>query len=1155
MAHTSGPAAAAAVRFCVMGSIRLTIEGRPVSVGSRVRALLATLALADGVLSKEKVATSMWPESPTPQCLGNLRNVLYFLRKEHPELTGILQVNGEQLRLGELEVDLWTLRELLRTPDVPTHAVVEVYAGHLASELDGAAAAALRQSLASGFFVWASERLSRLEESRQFDAALRLADHVLRVEPYHEPTYRAVMRLHAALGDTPLALRAYETCREALAEGVGESPSRETRALARRIKEHQTLPPPTPKATGTTMIGRIIEWRQLTEAWKACLGGRSAVHDLEGLSGIGKTRLMEEFASHLKRQGHRALLVQCLELQTHTPFAVLMAVMEQLERAAQPGAARRETSSDALQEALRTPPQLLQLQLQQRATHLLRQGLPCCLIVDDAQWCDPETLAWLQDATVTLAPEAILWIFSHTPLTSKAPLRRLLNSVARSERFLPMELGGLSPQDSAQLAQLYGAGHVDALVTLSEGSPLAITQLVSHRWQHDQPLPLTLAAAFERQLAQAGDAHQLAAVMAIAERPLSLRFLDALEMPEVEGHLDALLALRLVEERADGTVRLVHGLFQKHVLGRLRGLTLRRLKGIVGKAWMRMTSPEAPPEQVAENLEAGGLDAEAASFYLQAVGPLVLRGRFDLAHGYAERAEALATRTRQHALAWQAASQLASTALAACDAPRLLQALSRMEAHIASAPEREASIRLELFRVELWFMQGDLAETADGYLRLLEHLNECHEPALACRLATQVLRFFLRMREFLPDRGETVSIQHLLNSCARLRQALPLEIQPKLRSALAHVVWSENLALHEPKLLLQLRDALGTEVLQHTESVSRAWMPLNTSTHPDTADAGRTPFEQTKEILTRLSRISDVNDRLILLEHETSSAYHQRQFSLVLFLCLGSKQILERRSHHTVRTIAQMTEVATYRSIGHHRRGLALAEALTARAFPKGCAVVESFFCAHRAWMLLALQERDAFFSVLDRLNELSVSVAPHHPQLMTESSRLNQEAAMLRGDIAAALEAHERFHRWLQENAAPEQAWRHVFYGHCLRIWSGQPSMGGEQLKAVMDQFLSRLCHPHDHNAWLLGLVARAYAEEGQHSLADLYRQQAADSFDQSLQRLAPSHRLMFANFRAASLEGRRPRPEELSREYVTTLTDEEQLIADNAVRWISGG
>lgn len=1155
MAASFDPAERHALHFCMLGTLRLSVGGQPRALGSRARVLLATLVMADGVLTKEKAATSMWPESPTTQCLSNLRNLLYVLRKEHPELSGVLHVEGEHLRLGELEVDLWSLRRLLKTPDAPVETILSLYPGHLATELEGTTATVLRQTLASEFLVWASERISQLEVTRQYDDALRLAEHVLRVEPYHELTYRTLMRLHAELGDTALALRAYETCREALEEGVGEAPSADTRALARRIRERKKVGTCAPGSSPLPMVGRAVEWRQLTGAWKSCLGGCSAVHAVEGRAGIGKTRLLEELHQFLTRQGYRAVSVTCLELQAQTPFAVLLAVMEWLQGPAGPTSSRPTPSQESLQEALHTPPQLLQLQLQRRATSLIRRELPCCIILDDAQWCDAESLAWLEDATVSLVADPVLWIFGHLPLMHTSPLCRLFSSMARRGRFQPMELLGLSREESAQLAQQCGAADVDGLVEMSEGDPLAITQLVRQHWDPQQPLPLALTAAFERQLVQVGEARTLAAIMAVAERPLPLSFLDALDLPDIDARLEALLAVRLVEECADGTVRLIHGLLKKHVLAQVGRLTVRRLNGLIGKAWMRLPAPEALPEQIAMHLEAGGLETEAARYFLLAAEALSLQGRFQGACALAERSEVLATRTGQGPLAWQAGFLLARAALAACDEGTLLRALSRLEALAASTTDRDAQRCIDLLWAELWFLQGKLVRTADAYLRLSQEARPGQDPVHLLDLVSRMLHFFFRMRAFLPDRSTEQADQQLEQALSAVRRVFPAELSPKLLALLAQQLQAVDMETRNPQLMELLWKTAG----------GREPIPLYTppgglfrgspSGPPESQEDALEPFEHTRQLLRRLSVLPSTKDRIWALDREVRSAFRRRQFSRVLFLGIAGRQLLEQTPWHGVRAFALELEVASSVAICHPWRALALADAATTRGFSPDSAVPEAFVEINRCWVLLALEDASAFRSALDRLLFLEARVGAHHPDVTGQVEKLKHEATILEGDISAALDASDRYFRWLQDNEHPGLAAWQGIQGHVLRVRAGLPSVRGEQLEAWADEALRLRNLPSGNISWLFGMMGRVYAEEGHVERAEYCRHRASQTFAETFQQLAFTHRPFYAAVQSAILAGRFPRREEYLRAYDTTLTEEEQQVADHAAQWLSGG
>jgi DNA-binding SARP family transcriptional activator len=65
--------------------------------------------------------------------------------------------------------------------------------------------------------------------------ALESAHQSLAVDPLREPTWRTLMRAHAALGDRAAALAAFHRLRERLRDELGVGPSSETEALFTRL--------------------------------------------------------------------------------------------------------------------------------------------------------------------------------------------------------------------------------------------------------------------------------------------------------------------------------------------------------------------------------------------------------------------------------------------------------------------------------------------------------------------------------------------------------------------------------------------------------------------------------------------------------------------------------------------------------------------------------------------------------------------------------------------------------------------------------------------------------------------------------------------------------------------------------------------------------
>jgi SARP family transcriptional regulator, regulator of embCAB operon len=60
--------------------------------------------------------------------------------------------------------------------------------------------------------------------------AIQAAEDALAIEPFRETTYQRLMRVHAGAGNRAEGLRAYQRCRNVLAEELGVPPSEETEA-------------------------------------------------------------------------------------------------------------------------------------------------------------------------------------------------------------------------------------------------------------------------------------------------------------------------------------------------------------------------------------------------------------------------------------------------------------------------------------------------------------------------------------------------------------------------------------------------------------------------------------------------------------------------------------------------------------------------------------------------------------------------------------------------------------------------------------------------------------------------------------------------------------------------------------------------------------
>lgn len=273
---------AAEVRWTLMLGETLALgspAGATVRPTRKTAALLTWLALA-GATPRERLADLLWPDAASPR--NSLRQVLHVLGRDAPLVTG-----GDPVALGG-DVDV-------------VHGD-----GELLGAFDFSDAPEFDEWLAFQRDRQRDERIERLatradalERDGRLADALDGARRVLPLDPFSEVAHRRVMRLAYLVGDRAGALNVYRRFEERLSRELGVRPLPETTALARDIErtavERGRESRPTIPVTvdrPPLLAGREAEWDRMEEAW-----ANGQVVYISGAPGVGKTRLMHEFAA------------------------------------------------------------------------------------------------------------------------------------------------------------------------------------------------------------------------------------------------------------------------------------------------------------------------------------------------------------------------------------------------------------------------------------------------------------------------------------------------------------------------------------------------------------------------------------------------------------------------------------------------------------------------------------------------------------------------------------------------------------------------------------------------------------------------------------------------------------------------------------------
>src|SRR3954470_4458533 len=250
--------------------------------------------------------------------------------------------------------------------------------------------------------------------------------------------------------------------------------------------------------------------------------GRPGLAFVAGESGVGKSRLLSEFARRARDEaGAKVLSGECVELgDGELPYAPLVGALRPLVRAGDPGllelpeAARHELA--ALLPGLAVPANGDDTARRERiegggqaqsrlfeallaAIDRLARDAPVLLIIEDIHWADRSTRDFLSFLGRNLADERVLVALSYRPdeLHRRHPLRPLLAVLERTHLARRIELRGLLPADIRAMAheisgQEPSAELVDRLVRRSDGNALFIEELLA---AGPGPLPPSLADA------------------------------------------------------------------------------------------------------------------------------------------------------------------------------------------------------------------------------------------------------------------------------------------------------------------------------------------------------------------------------------------------------------------------------------------------------------------------------------------------------------------------------------------------------------------------------------------------------------------------------------------------------------------------------------
>jgi DNA-binding SARP family transcriptional activator len=661
------------ISLTLLGTPTLAVGGSSAMppLGAKPMALLAYLAVEPGSHSREQLASLLWGEHPDAAARTSLRQALMQLR----------EVVGEALRVSRDAVELAG----------PIECDVCDFLAAAQDRLGAATAFDVPRFLAGlsvrhspAFEEWASakreELLRRYREVLatrareamgrwQWRDAANEAARWLAWEPLADEAARLLVEALYLSGDRSGALARFAEFRAQLQAETGQSPSRPLAQLIRKIEADQAARPARPitdewytraPAFECRLIGRAAELEVLQKAWRGAQRGSGRVVLIEGESGVGKSRLADEFLRWVEAEAGTVLRAQGYDAQAGVPYGPVVEVLRSALDA--PGLAGAD--AQWLAEVARLLPELRQRfpglpqvtpppapaeawRLFEAVAQLIlavSAEQPVVVAIDDLHWCDGDSCNLLHFLTRRLEDAPVLWCATLTlgELHRDAPAARLCRALRVKPRAAVITLGPLGEQEI--WCMIREMGHVSTptggrrlaarLHQVTGGNPFYVIELLktlfaqgwlttdaaSGEWlagstpgdTTDIAMSLTVHDAIaERIESLPPDLHDVLLTIAVAGtgcRASVLSHVHGISRLRAAALADELVERRLVAEQ-DGIYRCAHPVMARVVRDGLTTSRRRELHRAIAVTLDHLVAegaPAAPPGEIARHAELGG---------------------------------------------------------------------------------------------------------------------------------------------------------------------------------------------------------------------------------------------------------------------------------------------------------------------------------------------------------------------------------------------------------------------------------------------------------------------------------------------------------------------------------------------------------------------
>jgi DNA-binding SARP family transcriptional activator len=212
----------------------LSCDGRPIRMPISAQRLVAFLSLVDRPVPRPRVAGTLWPDTTDGRAMGNLRSVLWRLRRTGDGV--ISDADGLLALAARVAVDAHDLVALARSVvdgrgPGPDSLEALAQSGGLLPDWSDDWVLAERERFRQLRLHALETACGRLVRAGEFGQAVEVCLAAVAEEPLRESAQRQLINLYLAEGNRIDALRQYESFRLLIGEELGIEPSQETKEL------------------------------------------------------------------------------------------------------------------------------------------------------------------------------------------------------------------------------------------------------------------------------------------------------------------------------------------------------------------------------------------------------------------------------------------------------------------------------------------------------------------------------------------------------------------------------------------------------------------------------------------------------------------------------------------------------------------------------------------------------------------------------------------------------------------------------------------------------------------------------------------------------------------------------------------------------------